>query len=195
MSPISVLLVDDNPTFLRIAADFLRAHEEVAVVGTASGGEEAVARAQHLRPQVVLLDLLHPDLPGLEVIPRLRSELSEVVADRTAMGQVVGNLLNNAVTYLEPGRPGEIEVSGERAGNGATFHVRDNGRGIAERDRDKVFTPFRRAGKEDVPGEGMGLAYVQALIRRHGGRMWFESEPGQGSTFHFTVEAREASPE
>jgi DNA-binding NarL/FixJ family response regulator len=78
MSPISVLLVDDNPTFLRIAADFLRAHEEVAVVGTASGGEEAVARAQHLRPQVVLLDLLLPDLPGLEVIPRLRSELPEV---------------------------------------------------------------------------------------------------------------------
>ncbi len=65
--------------------------------------------------------------------------------------------------------------------------VRDNGRGIAEQDMDKVFTPFRRAGHQDVPGEGMGLAYVQTLVRRHGGRVWCESEPGVGATFAFTI--------
>ena len=68
-----------------------------------------------------------------------------------------------------------------------TFHIRDNGRGIAAEDMDKVFAPFRRAGRQDVPGEGMGLAYVQALVRRHGGRIWCESEPGVGSTFSFTI--------
>ena len=52
---------------------------------------------------------------------------------------------------------------------------------------DKVFAPFRRAGEQNVPGEGMGLAYVQALVRRHGGRIWCESEPGVGTTFTFTI--------
>jgi signal transduction histidine kinase len=67
------------------------------------------------------------------------------------------------------------------------LHVRDNGRGIAEEDMDKVFAPFRRAGKQDVPGEGMGLPYVQTLVRRHGGRIWCESELGVGTTFSFTI--------
>lgn len=122
--------------------------------------------------------------------------LPEVVADRTAMEQIIGNLLNNAVIYLEPGRPGEIEVSGERgpsSGLGLGPHqtlvrVRDNGRGIPEEHMDKVFAPFRRAGQEDVPGEGMGLAYAQALVRRHGGRIWCESELGVGTTFCFTID-------
>jgi len=113
--------------------------------------------------------------------------LPAVVADRTSMEQIMSNLLNNAVIYLEPGRAGEIEISGERNTEEALLRVRDNGRGIAPEDMDKVFAPFRRAGKQDVPGEGMGLAYVQALVRRHGGRIWCESEPGIGTTFTFTI--------
>jgi CheY-like chemotaxis protein len=77
MEPISVLLVDDNPTFLRVAARFLQAHEGVNVVGTANGGQEALAKAQDLRPQVILLDLAMPDLPGLQAIPRLRELLPQ----------------------------------------------------------------------------------------------------------------------
>jgi len=114
--------------------------------------------------------------------------LPEVVADRTSMEQIMGNLLNNAVLYLDPGRPGEIEITAERGRDETTFRVRDNGRGIAEEDMPKVFAPFRRAGRQDVPGEGMGLPYVQTLVRRHGGRIWCESEGiGQGSTFCFTL--------
>jgi signal transduction histidine kinase len=115
--------------------------------------------------------------------------LPEVVADRTSMEQILGNLLDNAVKYLDPDRPGEIEITAERDRDETTFHVRDNGRGIAEDDMDKVFAPFRRAGRhaEHVPGEGMGLPYVQALIRRHDGRIWFESEAGEGTTFNFTI--------
>ena len=109
--------------------------------------------------------------------------LPELVADRTSLEQIVGNILNNAILYLEPERPGEIEITGERNGDETIFRVRDNGRGIAPEDMDKVFAPFRRAGKQDVPGEGMGLAYVQTLVRRHGGRIWCESEPGIGTTF------------
>jgi signal transduction histidine kinase len=113
--------------------------------------------------------------------------LPTVLADRLAMEQIIGNLLSNAVLYLTPGRPGEIEIMGEQGQDEVTFHVRDNGRGIAADDRHKVFEPFRRAGKANVPGEGMGLAYVQALVRRHGGRIWYTSEPGVGSTFSFMI--------
>lgn len=78
MKPISVMLVDDNPTFLRVATRFLEAHDEVAIVGTAGGGKQALIEAQKLRPQVILLDLTMPDLMGLEAIPRLRSILPDV---------------------------------------------------------------------------------------------------------------------
>jgi signal transduction histidine kinase len=113
--------------------------------------------------------------------------LPDVVADRTAMEQIFGNLITNAVIYLDPQRPGRIEVGGERRGDETLFWVRDNGRGIAEADAEKVFAPFRRAGKQDVPGEGMGLSYVHTIVRQHGGRIWFESEPDVGTTFYFTI--------
>jgi len=113
--------------------------------------------------------------------------LPQVVADRTSMEQIMGNLLSNAVQYLDRDRPGEIEISGERGQDETTFRVRDNGRGIAEEDMDKVFAPFRRAGRQDRPGEGMALAYVRALIRRHGGDIWCESALGVGTTFTFTI--------
>ena len=89
MQPVSVLLVDDNSTFLRLASRFLDMHgyNEVVVVGEAHGGKEALARAQELQPQVVLLDLAMPDLPGLEVIPRVRAMLPEVgIIALTMMG-------------------------------------------------------------------------------------------------------------
>jgi signal transduction histidine kinase len=117
-------------------------------------------------------------------------ELPEVVADRTSMEQVMGNILGNAVKYMTSQRPAEIEVSGERLAEETVFYVKDNGRGIAEEDMDKVFTPFRRAGSQDVPGEGMGLTYVQTLVRRHDGRIWCESELGAGTTFSFTISNR-----
>jgi PAS domain S-box-containing protein len=113
--------------------------------------------------------------------------LPEIVADRTALKQIVGNLLGNALKYFDPDRPGEIEISAERDDDETLFQIRDNGRGIAADDMPKVFAPFRRIGRQDTPGEGMGLPYVQALVRRHGGRIWCESEPGVGTTFAFTI--------
>lgn len=74
MAPTSVLLVDDNPTFLRVAAQFLREHctGEVTVVGTATGGAAALAQVGNLHPQVIVVDLAMPGMSGLEAIPRLR---------------------------------------------------------------------------------------------------------------------------
>lgn len=80
MGPISVLLVDDSPVFLSFATRFLHAYfyNEVRVIGEAHGGKEALTQAHELKPQVVLLDLVMSDLPGLEVIPCLRAMLPEV---------------------------------------------------------------------------------------------------------------------
>lgn len=116
--------------------------------------------------------------------------LPELIIDRTAAEQIFGNMLDNALKYLEPSRPGKVEITAEQNAGEVTFTIRDNGRGIAEKDTQKVFELFRRVGKQDVPGEGMGLTYVKTLVRRLGGRIWCESEPGVGTTFSFTVPQR-----
>jgi PAS domain S-box-containing protein len=114
-------------------------------------------------------------------------DLPEVVADRAALVQIFSNLLDNAIKYLEPGRPGTIEVSAERSDGAVLFHIRDNGRGIAREDIARAFEMFRRVGRQDVPGEGIGLPHVKALVRLLGGRIWCESETGKGSTFSFSL--------
>jgi signal transduction histidine kinase len=116
--------------------------------------------------------------------------LPAVFADRLAIEQILEQLLDNAVLYRDPARPGTVTVEGERTSGGVTVRIRDNGRGIAAEDVPKVFEIFRRAGRQDTPGEGMGLVYVKTLVQRHGGSIWCESEPGSGSTFSFTIPDR-----
>jgi len=113
--------------------------------------------------------------------------LPMISADRLAVEQVFGNLIDNAIKYLDPGRAGRIEVSGEGIGSRVRYQVRDNGRGIAPQDHGRVFELFRRAGAQDKPGEGIGLAHVRALVRSMGGRIDVASEPGVGTTFTVTL--------
>jgi PAS domain S-box-containing protein len=120
--------------------------------------------------------------------------LPPVVADQTAMEQIMGNILNNAVRYLDPARQGYIHISGKATPTSVTYAIRDNGRGIAPEQMDSVFAPFRRAGEGEVPGEGMGLAYVKTLVRRHNGLIVCESEPGVGTTFLLTLPCQIEEP-
>lgn len=143
--------------------------------------------------EVNLEDLIETVLKSLahQIVERNATvylgEMPTVRADRTALEQILGNILTNAVIYLDPSRPGEIEVCIEQNERETIFRISDNGIGIEDENRHKVFEPFRRAGRSNVPGEGMGLAYVQTLIRRHGGRIWFDSTYGQGTQFTFTL--------
>ena len=109
--------------------------------------------------------------------------LPEVVGDRLAMEQVFANLIENALKYHAPSRPCRVRVSGEASGSRAVFVVADNGRGIASRDRERVFELFRRAGDQNVPGEGIGLSHVRSLVRHLGGSISCVSELDAGSTF------------
>ncbi len=106
-----------------------------------------------------------------------------IVSDRIAIDQVFSNLIDNALKYLVEGRQGRIGIEGRREGRLVVITVRDNGRGIAARDMERVFELFRRAGNQDRPGEGIGLAHVKALVRRLGGAIECESVLGEGSVF------------
>ena len=107
--------------------------------------------------------------------------MPDLVIDRLAVEQVFGNLAENALKYLDPGRPGRIEIAGRRQGAYVVIEVRDNGRGIAPRDHERIFELFRRAGDQTIPGEGIGLAHVRALVRRLGGRIDCQSALGAGA--------------
>lgn len=113
-----------------------------------------------------------------------------IVTDRLALEQVVGNLLDNAVKYLSPGRIGKIRLAAVQRGSRVQIDIIDNGRGIAAQDHERVFELFRRAGTQDKPGEGIGLAHVRALVRRLGGDITVSSELGRGSTFQIDLPAR-----
>lgn len=109
--------------------------------------------------------------------------LPVIVSDRLAIDQIFGNLIDNALKYLDPKRPGRIIVRGREDGPFAVYEIEDNGRGVAPRDHERIFELFRRAGVQDRPGEGLGLAFVKNTVRRLGGSIDLESELGKGSTF------------
>jgi signal transduction histidine kinase len=112
--------------------------------------------------------------------------LPEITSDRLAVEQIFSNLIDNALKYLKPGVPGDISVRGRTKLGYAIFDVTDNGRGIDPKDHQRIFDLFR-AGLQDKPGQGIGLAHVRALVRRLGGTMSVASELDQGSTFTVTL--------
>jgi signal transduction histidine kinase len=113
--------------------------------------------------------------------------LPTITSDRLALEQIFSNLIDNALKYLKPGVPGEISVRGRTKLNYAIFEISDNGRGIDPKDHQRIFDLFRRAGTQDRPGQGIGLAHVRALVRRLGGTMSVTSELDKGSTFTITL--------
>jgi len=113
--------------------------------------------------------------------------LPDVVADDSSLQQIFGNLLDNAIKYLDPNRQGKIKISGRHENGKTIFSIKDNGRGIAEENKHKLFSLFRRIDVPGVSGEGLGLSFIQTLIRRHRGVITFNSIFGEGSEFTFTL--------
>ena len=117
-----------------------------------------------------------------------RGRLCEVMADEVQVVQLLQNLLSNAIKYrgYEPPR---IHVSSEVEGEYCTVRVKDNGVGIDHRYHERIFGLFKRLHGNEIQGTGLGLAICRKIVERHGGRIWVESTPGQGSTFCFTLPA------
>jgi signal transduction histidine kinase len=150
-------------------------------------------RFQHVEVQPIvqrIVGAMHDSITKsnaeLQVAP-----LPSCWSDPRAIDQVFANLIGNAVNYLDPARPGKVEVGcleEEPATPGfRTYFVRDNGLGIPEAFQAKVFIAFQRLHPDVTPGEGIGLALVRRVVDRVGGRVWLESKEGQGTTFYLAL--------
>jgi len=118
-----------------------------------------------------------------------RGLLPVVQADATQLTQVFQNLIANALKFRR-GEPALVAVSARRVGADWRFEVADNGLGIPAAEQGRVFEVFHRVpGREELPGQGVGLAVCKRAVERHGGEIWVDSEPGRGSTFCFTLPA------
>jgi light-regulated signal transduction histidine kinase (bacteriophytochrome) len=105
--------------------------------------------------------------------------------------QVLQNLIGNAIKFHGPNPP-VVRVEARQEQGSWVFSVRDNGIGIDPQFYDKIFVIFQRLHtREQYPGTGIGLTVCKKIIERHGGRIWVESRPGEGTTFYFTIPQKE----
>jgi PAS domain S-box-containing protein len=141
-----------------------------------------------------------------EVIRNLKSEVGDrqvewkvgdlpyVECDTALMGQVFQNLLSNALKFTRPREHAVIEIGQERRNSGSAVFVRDNGVGFSMKYADKLFGVFQRLHRaEDFEGTGVGLATVQRILQKHGGRIWAEAELDKGASFYFTLGSSQSS--
>lgn len=120
--------------------------------------------------------------------------LPVVMADESQLSRVFQNLIENAIKYRGQGPP-VVHISTRDGDSEWAFSVRDRGIGIAPKDAKRLFEMFQRAWKDEsrYAGAGIGLSVCKTIVERHGGRIWFQSEPGQGTTFWFTLPKQPAA--
>lgn len=150
-----------------------------------------------LAPQELDLDALVADIfatlhqRAQDAGATLEAEpLPSLHSDRLAVEQILTNLVENAIKYSKPGRPGLIRVTGQRRGPMVEIDVIDNGRGIDPKDHERIFELFRRSGAQDRPGEGIGLAHVRAMAYRLGGNVTVQSALDRGARFRLSLPAQ-----
>jgi len=145
------------------------------------------------------LQLTHSAAVARQVIERLRPLIEDtkaditlgalpvVNADETQLGQLLENLVGNALKFRSTQAP-KIRMNASRRDGEWLFSVADNGIGIDQQFADRIFQMFQRLHERGkYEGSGIGLAIAKKIVDRHGGRIWFESEPGIGTTFYFTL--------
>jgi len=115
-------------------------------------------------------------------------ELPSALGDRAMLREVLVNLLSNAMKFSRPKDKPAIEISGSIKGSESIYYVKDNGVGFDMKYKEKLFQVFQRLHSADeFEGTGIGLALVQRIVHRHGGRVWAESKVNKGATFYFSL--------
>lgn len=146
------------------------------------------------------LELVNPELLILELKQLLQNQIEEkgaiiitnplprIATYKIPLQQVLQNLVSNAIKYSHPDRKPEIILSATDQQSHWQFSVKDNGIGIDPDAHDKIFVIFQRLNyTPEISGSGMGLAIAKKIVEWQGGKIWVESEPGEGSTFYFTL--------
>lgn len=134
-----------------------------------------------------VVDELSSDATQTKIDWRIR-DLPTIDCDPTLMKAVFSNLLSNAVKFTRRTSHPVVEVGSEFRKDESTIFVSDNGVGFDMKYAGRLFAPFQRLHTpQEFEGTGIGLATVQRIVRKHGGRIWAEAEPGKGATFYFTV--------
>jgi signal transduction histidine kinase len=133
-----------------------------------------------------IMKVFRPAIERRGAVVKISETLPTVSGNPTLIGMVLSNLISNGLKFNESRRP-RIEV-GWLAGHPPVFYVKDNGIGIAKDYHEAIFTIFRRLhGRKKYEGTGAGLTIVRKIVELHGGRIWLESAPGEGTTFFFTL--------
>lgn len=153
-----------------------------------------VTRTEVAREEVDLSDMAGKVMQELQRTAPQRRVVSTIMpglralADARLMRVVLDNLLGNAWKFTGGRDPAEIEFGVENIGGERAFYVRDNGAGFDMTYAGKLFGAFQRLhDAAEFPGTGVGLATVQRILRKHGGRIWAEAKPNEGAVFHFTL--------
>jgi len=157
-------------------------------------------RSKAPKVRVNVAEVLHEVRESLDATLRERkAELvlperaPDVAADRTSLVEVFINLITNGIKFNQSQRP-RVEVSADRHDGFVEFRVRDNGIGIPAEHHQRIFGLFTRLHtRKEYAGTGAGLAIVKKIVENHGGKVWVESRPDEGSTFYFTVPAAPAA--
>jgi light-regulated signal transduction histidine kinase (bacteriophytochrome) len=123
-----------------------------------------------------------------------RGPMPVIFADPLQLGQLFRNLISNAIKFRRDEAP-RVEVNADLVGDYWRFTIKDNGIGIDPKHYERIFIIFQRLHGRDRAGTGIGLAVCKKIVERHGGQIWVTSEPGKGSTFHFTLPVRDAGDE
>jgi light-regulated signal transduction histidine kinase (bacteriophytochrome) len=154
------------------------------------GRQELACRPTDLNSLVVgVLQDLQPEYEGRQIDWRI-GELPSVDCDSGLIRQVFANLLSNAVKYTRPREKAVIEVGQVTMDEAPTFFIRDNGAGFDQKYVHKLFGVFQRLhSAEQFEGTGVGLATVQRIVQKHGGRIWAQAEVDKGATFFFALAA------
>ncbi|HEU0298397.1 MAG TPA: ATP-binding protein, partial [Longimicrobium sp.] len=189
-------LDDDAREFIGYAVDGVRRMQSLisdllaySRVGSRSGAPEAVDLDAVMERTTDVLRGTIEDA-GAEVT---HDPLPTVAADPVQMGQVLQNLVGPALKFRGDVPP-RVHVGARRAGGEWVISVRDNGVGIAPEYAQRIFVIFQRLHtRAEYEGTGIGLAICKKIVERHGGRIWVQSTPGEGSTFHFTLPAGDES--
>ncbi len=115
-------------------------------------------------------------------------DLPDIYGDESQIRQLFQNLVGNAIKFRKQGVDPEITITAEKAGGNWVFKVKDNGIGIEETYKDRIFVIFQRLhSKEAYEGTGIGLAICRQILKKHGGEISLTSEPGNGTEFFFTI--------